>query len=572
VLESDTGRVLIPRRLLVTFAVLLLGIVLIDPMLHDILSNLLAKRAAERWLLLSIHAALITFSFAAVVMVLIARSRILKSIMLTLLCVSGCVVVSYKRVTGAMFGTIELKTLQGNLDLAASAISSFSSAALPSLLLFLTGLAIVGLVSFRSHYLPALHALGPLILAVAFNTAVFYRSVWKTNTFPAFFSFLNVAVYELSDDTYTGPRSQPALTAEAPLVRHIILVVDESIRSDYLSINGYPKPTTPFLEASSPKYLNYSPAMAGSGCSSYSHLILRSGLRQLDLPDTGYQGMRSPDLFRYAKKAGLRTLYLDGQIWSRRLTNMLTVHDEAYIDFFYQHTNLQLGEGDELKRNLALLEEYRGKYDLLLAIQLAEALKQSESSFAYVIKRGLHFHYEDSYPSQAPKTFAPTLETNEPYGDKNRTRNSYRNGLRWSVDGFFAELLPRIDELNYLLIYTSDHGQNLMDNGLLVTHCTPTEVNEPQVLVPLLVFASDLDLRARFVNVFERRRARSTHFELFPTLLIAMGYPQVQVQAEYGPSLFADDLNPSRFYTGDVFGRDRRGQWLEIRMDTRASN
>jgi glucan phosphoethanolaminetransferase (alkaline phosphatase superfamily) len=140
------------------------------------------------------------------------------------------------------------------------------------------------------------------------------------------------------------------------------------------------------------------------------------------------------------------------------------------------------------------------------------------------------------------------------------------------VDGFFAELLPRIEGLNYLLIYTSDHGQNLMDNGLLVTHCTPTQVNQPQVLVPLLVFASDPQLRERFANVFERRRGRSTHFEVFPTLLIAMGYPPDLVQAEYGPSLFVDDLNPLRFYTGDVFGRDRRGQWLEIRMEAPTSN
>jgi glucan phosphoethanolaminetransferase (alkaline phosphatase superfamily) len=132
------------------------------------------------------------------------------------------------------------------------------------------------------------------------------------------------------------------------------------------------------------------------------------------------------------------------------------------------------------------------------------------------------------------------------------------------VDGFFEELLPRIAGLDYLLIYTSDHGQNLMDNGLLVTHCTPTEVNEPQVLVPLLVFASEGKLRAEFLKVLEQRRDRSTHFELFPTLLIAMGYLPDQVHSQYGPSLFAADLNPPRFYTGDVFGRDRRGQWVEI--------
>ncbi|NKC12411.1 MAG: sulfatase-like hydrolase/transferase [Gammaproteobacteria bacterium] len=262
----------------------------------------------------------------------------------------------------------------------------------------------------------------------------------------------------LLDDTYEGPREEPVLDPRTAAVKHVILVVDESVRADYLSINGFPRPTTPYLKTVEGKTLNYGAALAGSGCSAYSHVIMRSGLQPRDVPDTTFLELCAADVFQYAQAAGYRLQYLDGQVSSIRTNNMLTHYDEQHIDWFYQHSDLHRPDTEAAVKFASLREAYAERGDALLARILSESLDRGSHTFSLVVKAGAHFHYEDRYPRDAPRVFAPTLVRDEPLGDRERTVNSYLNALRWTVDGFFAELLPALDGRDYVLIYTSDHG------------------------------------------------------------------------------------------------------------------
>jgi len=47
--------------------------------------------------------------------------------------------------------------------------------------------------------------------------------------------------------------------------------------------------------------------------------------------------------------------------------------------------------------------------------------------------------------------------------------NTYDNGIRFQVDEFFRVFASETTNQNYVILYTSDHGQTLAEHG----KCTP---------------------------------------------------------------------------------------------------
>jgi arylsulfatase A-like enzyme len=131
-----------------------------------------------------------------------------------------------------------------------------------------------------------------------------------------------------------------------------------------------------------------------------------------------------------------------------------------------------------------------------IARRLREIVKSDQPHFIYVNKRGSHFSYAKNYPCAAA-SFLPDMERGESTDlSRERLINSYKNSLRWNVDGFLKELLSN-DLASTVVIYTSDHGQNPMDRGV-VLQCNSSDPHVFEGLVPLLVTSGDSRLRHRF--------------------------------------------------------------------------
>jgi glucan phosphoethanolaminetransferase (alkaline phosphatase superfamily) len=88
------------------------------------------------------------------------------------------------------------------------------------------------------------------------------------------------------------------------------------------------------------------------------------------------------------------------------------------------------------------------------------------------------------------------------------------------------------------LIYTSDHGQDLHERGNpgLNTHCGGDPVEE-EGLVPLLVIQGSRLQTLDWRSAWAQNKDRSSHYNIFPTLLRLMGYESAGVTALYGKSL-----------------------------------
>jgi glucan phosphoethanolaminetransferase (alkaline phosphatase superfamily) len=320
-------------------------------------------------------------------------------------------------------------------------------------------------------------------------------------------------------------------------LRHIVLIVDESVSGDFIDLN-VPRGTTPFLLSQSSSIANFGLATSASNCSNASNAILRHGANPATLGRKGHDLFSNPTLWKYAKGAGYETNLIDLQFESIHLQNFLSEPELALIDH-----QMSSPQGTTMA--------FR---DFALFTHLREIMKRPAPQFIYVNKRGAHIPYQNHHPDDQV-FFEPAMERHEAISDRARLVNSYMNAIRWTVDKFFQELLEQFSLANAVVIYTSDHGQNLLDDGKPVTHCRRTAQNMYEAVVPLMVFTGRADLERSFRLAAARNYNRASHFEIFPTLLILFGYEADAVRTRYNQSLFEHIENPLGFTSGPISGR-----------------
>ncbi|MEZ4514709.1 MAG: sulfatase-like hydrolase/transferase [Chloroflexota bacterium] len=317
-------------------------------------------------------------------------------------------------------------------------------------------------------------------------------------------------------------REQLDYRAEKPPTNNIIYIIDESLRGDHLSINGYARPTTPYLDMLQAQGLatSWGIASAAATDSRKSNSILISGISQL--PDTDYKHEQYPTLFQYAKAMGYTTYYFDAQ--TAHLWNSMSINDLDYVDHWINSDQLPAGQ----------------TVDFAVAEQIRAITNQSTGNFILVNKDGVHFHYNDRYPMEAA-IWMPVPPTGA-YGDVALVSNTYDNAIRYNVDGFWRRLIPDPGAIgNTLYLYTGDHGDTLVENGESWMHggSSQQEARVPIILIGQHAF----DLYPSY---------QASHFNLFPTLLDLMGFPVEQRPHSYALSLLtatADD-STARYFEG----------------------
>jgi len=378
-----------------------------------------------------------------------------------------------------------------------------------------------------------------LILSLLGTYSIMHRTAGNIKDFPAPFRIIDTIIYYTLNKQYYGEREKLELKpVNQKKFKNIIWIIDESVGGKYLSINGYAKDTTPYLNTLNKFIINLGIASSGANTSMASNLILQSGIQLEKLPDKNNYSLKKSSIYQYAKNAGYTTSYISGQSYKMVLQDGMTAYDLKYIDNFYQPPEAGAHEKEITIPEEAIIEH------------VSNVLKNDKSNFIYIVKSGVHFHYEKSYPD-THKVFVPTLEENEAMSmeNKNRIINSYLNGIRWKVDDFFkyffaeTKILERDDTI---IIYTSDHGQSILENNIRATHSTAYNPPRTQGIVPFLLFLKNKeDLEKQVLHV----KDNATHYMLFPTTLKWMGY-------ETKEKTFFDkaDTYQQNFYHGSLFG------------------
>ena len=324
--------------------------------------------------------------------------------------------------------------------------------------------------------------------------------------FPAPIKAVAIASEYYLENEVQEPRilAETIVPTNKPEYKTIVWVIDESIGGQYLSLNGYEKDTTPYLnslaKSGNDDFQNYGIVPSIANCSASSNLLLRIGLTSHRQGDFNVNLKILPTIFQYAKRAGYKTHLIDAQVAQGQLQNHLSVYDKNDIDNFVTFSRKFIPNTRDQKVLESLEEILDNKADSL--------------NFVVVVKLGAHWPYPLSYPRDQ-EFFKPatresyTEMTNE---NKELILNSYFNSIRFSVDGFLKNLLENRDLDGKLILYTSDHGQTLFYNDDPLTHChSGREMPMDEYKVPLLVFAKGA--REKFVKPDKKLQLKNNYFQ-----------------------------------------------------------
>jgi len=440
------------------------------------------------------------------------------------------------------FSTGQFVTAVNEKKHALDAISTFYGGAIKGLILLVIFIAVSWLL--RKTYASRFFFLPILFLPLSFigSNLILKDTDYETYDYPSFvkvpLSIFNAYDDGLMDIPFVKRDRVVATPTSNPHFKNIILLVDESVRGDYLSINGYPKKTTEYL-SSLDKLFTLGSISSVANSSANSNYILRNGITLEELPDKEYKTLKKPSIFQYAKKAGFKTIFLDAQSNYQGLQNNMSSYDLEDIDFFITQRN---------KDDYSLS-------DRRITKQLSKILADNSKDkfFVYFVKYGSHFKWQLNYPKEN-ETFKPALTIYEALGFDNREKavNSYLNSVKWGVDGYFEYLLKTIDTKDTLIIHTADHGQNIIENEILVTHGTAKNPPSTMANVPLLIYANDIDyIKSKFDKI---ELDTYSQYQLFPSLLDIMGYNEETV-GQYGSPFWKGNKKERRFYSGSIFGK-----------------
>jgi len=489
------------------------------------------------------------FGFLSVTLLLFIRKKFFFFLAVFLLLLTYTIELVYKHVNSFGFTLNDLSIAINEGDaFALDALVSYAESI--KYALFITVIILVVVLVFRKiivknkMFIKSRYAVISFVLALLLAYSITYKTTGATQTRPTVIKTFNTIIYYLSNKLYYGERE--TVKEKVSLVKddkkgnykNIIFIVDESIGGKYLSINGYEKETTPYLKSIEKKFINLGLASSGANCSASSNLILMSGIQLSQLPDKENRALKKPTIFQYAKKAGYKTHYISGQSIGKNLQNYMSQYDLKYID--------DLSQRKEEYSNKSMPEEN-------IILKTSKILNSDDKNFIFIVKHGSHFQWEGSYPKDE-RYFLPTLEDTDALSleEKPKALNSYLNSVRYNVDLFFKYFLKNINFFkrdDTLIIYTSDHGQSILEQGRTSTHCDSTNPPLTQGIVPLLLFTPKDD---KLLKNIDFKPNHYTHYEIFPTIQKLMGYKGINAKTLLD-EVSEDDSQI--FVSGDIFGR-----------------
>ncbi len=223
----------------------------------------------------------------------------------------------------------------------------------------------------------------------------------------------------------------------------VLFVIGESLRADHLPANGYRRATTPHLSAdTSVVYFPDMRSRFGFTFESVPHIMT---MRDSVNPDYAFEEQSFISLF---KKAGFQTAWISNQ-------------DQCGTYVYFMH------EADTLAMANSSTSLY--SFNKWLDSDLFPIIDNYLSSpkplkLAVVHSIGSHWWYKSHY-SDEEAVFQPEIDSRI-VSELSREQmvNSYDNTII-ATDNFISGLIEKVADSNAVIIFISDHGEALGEDG-----------------------------------------------------------------------------------------------------------
>lgn len=305
---------------------------------------------------------------------------------------------------------------------------------------------------------------------------------------------------------------------EDPYYTVLILMIGETARVMNFSLNGYERETNPKLARQN--IVNFPNVTASGTATAFALPCMFSSLPRTKFDiDASY---RSENLLDIMQKAGYDVLWLDNDGGSKGVSDRVPT------------INL-MKDGNPKYRNGETF------FDEVLLDGLEERLANITKDTVIVLHMmGSHGpSYYRRYPD-AFRRFTPTADTAE---IQNRSLeeivNTYDNTILYTdhVVSEAIDILKRFPNYEAGLMYVSDHGESLGENGLYLHGFPYALAPEEQIKIPMLLWMSETMQREDHVD-YEKLKAAASGLELSHDHFFHSVLGLVEIDTElYDPTL-----------------------------------
>ncbi|WP_368566201.1 phosphoethanolamine transferase [Pseudoxanthomonas sp. UTMC 1351] len=289
--------------------------------------------------------------------------------------------------------------------------------------------------------------------------------------------------------------------------RLLVLVVGETLRAQNWGLNGYERETTPQLAQTGA--INFPDVTACGSDTGVSVPCMFSHYGRANYDKDKIK--HSESLLQVLERAGVGTIWLDNQTGCKGVCDGL-----AFESFRHAKTP-----------DLCTAE---GCLDEVLLRRLPDVIRYRSSDVVVVLHQlGNHGPaYYKRYPPSF-RRFAPTCETAD-FGRCSREEiiNAYDNAILYT-DHFLSGVIGQLNAQSTheaALIYVSDHGESLGENGLYL-HGVPYAIApDEQLRVPMVMWFSPGFIASTGIDTVclgDRSASPVSHDNLFHTVLGLMG-------------------------------------------------
>ncbi|WP_409513396.1 phosphoethanolamine transferase [Campylobacter sp. MIT 99-7217] len=190
------------------------------------------------------------------------------------------------------------------------------------------------------------------------------------------------------------------------------------------------------------------------------------------------------------------------------------------------------------------VRKFSNEFDGFLIDEVKKELESLENMELVVVHlQGSHGPtYYKRYPKEFRK-FTPTCDTNELQKcTEEELINTYDNTILYT-DHVVEEIIDEAKlhtEFLSSVIYVSDHGESLGENGVYLHGMPYLLAPKFQTHIPLVFWSNDLSLNQ---NAFSKKHLKLSHDNLFSSLLGFFGVQTSLYEQEY--DLFSQELKPN---------------------------
>jgi glucan phosphoethanolaminetransferase (alkaline phosphatase superfamily) len=284
-----------------------------------------------------------------------------------------------------------------------------------------------------------------------------------------------------------------------------VLVIGESARYDHFGINGYERNTTPLISKIPNLFSFKASACANITYNSVPCMLTRFTGKEID------RVMEESGFLSILTKLGFNTDWIGTQ-------SLLQYFKSIDSNTAYDEVNMAILPGGSALYKM-------NDYDEVMLPYLENILTKQGKKFIVLHTSGSHWNYAARYPENY-KIFTPTCSSKSKIDQSSCTIeeliNSYDNSILYT-DYILDQIIKLLTDKNAFMIYVSDHGESLGEDGVFAhgSHMTLE-----QTTIPLIFWSSNsfIEHHPKLLNNLSKRMNQNlSHDNIFHSTLDCAG-------------------------------------------------